>query len=179
MVAATRELEKVLVGGRERTALRERRNMNDVHGMRPMAVPPQEGAMRMWTDFDIGDGYDFVGQLESGSNWAPVASYGRDGWDAGSWPLVVIGRTLRANKKGEWVTVERVEGDLSFRAYRTQVEQLRGLDLLVEAHWRFEPEAYGDDIAKAVKRYPKGELPSRFYGLFSWARLNASEEANV
>lgn len=37
-----------------------------------------------------GDGYDWMGEVQSETPWAVIPSWGLDGWDAGSWPYVQI-----------------------------------------------------------------------------------------
>jgi hypothetical protein len=127
----------------------------------------------------MGDGYEYIAQLDQTSNWKAISSYGLDGWDAGNWPLVVIGRTLVPTDDGLWKVVERVEGDITIKAYRTADQQADAVQELVEFYWRHDPTTYGPEIERAVKLWPKGQLPDRYKGEFSWERLAASKEAQV
>jgi hypothetical protein len=42
-----------------------------------------------------GDGYDWMGEVQDETRWAVIPSWGRDGWDAGSWPYVQILTSVR------------------------------------------------------------------------------------
>ena len=50
-------------------------------------LPPLPG--RGW-----GDGYDWQEEVQERTKWAVIPSWGRDGWDMGSWPYVQILTTV-------------------------------------------------------------------------------------
>ena len=47
------------------------------------ALPADDGA---------GDGYDWMETLEN-TAWSILPNWGKDGWDAGAWPLIIVAVT--------------------------------------------------------------------------------------
>jgi hypothetical protein len=76
-------------------------------------------------------GYDWLAVLAGG--WYVVPSWSRDGWDLGSWPLVIIAHYDRTGCYGLAVYVE---GDLDVTAYPTRAERDRTTDQQAAFHWR-------------------------------------------
>lgn len=171
----------------------------------------------------FGDGYDWMSELQK---WAAIPGWGRDGWDMGSWPYVIIltcavkipverqqPRTpedvrcrycgLGVRSDGEWwvglsgdqsrecqavpapnlaamhwpVMRERVygvasycEGDIERYAFARHEERIDALDALAQSSWRRESGMYAHGVV------PIGPLPAKFFGAFSWERLDQDTE---
>lgn len=123
--------------------------------------------------FDEDDGYEFVDKLDRAPSWRSLSAYGLDGWDAGDWPLVVIGQTTTRLVKG-WGLVERVEGDVTQWWFASEADLEEATDRLVAAYWRFNPERFGETITAVIAETVEGDLlPDRFRGRFSWGRQEA------
>ena len=114
-----------------------------------------------WTGFDIGDGYEFVGTLDELAGWQPISSWGLDGWDMGSWPLMVVG-SYDAPDGSRFATIGRCEGDLTVKMYASRDEREAALDAIAAYHWRINENGPGADVPEEHRR-----------GRFSWARLDA------
>jgi len=115
-----------------------------------------------------GDGYDRMEPaLKHG--WIAVPSWGRDGWDLGSWPLVVIYH--RQTPDAFWLA-QNVEGDAY--CYRFPTRELRdaATDLLALYHWRSRREEWSKGI------HTVAEMPTKLRGPFSWDRLEREKQAD-
>lgn len=71
-----------------------------------------------WTIYQMrgDDGYDRI-EAARFQRWIAVPSWGRDGWDLGSWPYVLIYH--RATPEG-FELAENVEGDVTYCRYPTR-----------------------------------------------------------
>jgi hypothetical protein len=76
-------------------------------------------------------GYDWIGALRGG--WYEVSSWGRDGWDLGSWPLVII---AHYDRPGSFGLAVYVEGDLEVTAYPNREDRDQATDRQAAFHWR-------------------------------------------
>ena len=47
-----------------------------------------------------GEGYDWMARL-TGTGWHELSSWGRDGWDLGSWPYIIFAVTKTEDEAGE------------------------------------------------------------------------------
>lgn len=101
-----------------------------------------------------GDGYGWMGAL--GNGWGEVASWGRDGWDLGSWPYVVVAH-LDDDKRGLYGTALYVEGDLFVEAWETRRERDLSTSATAVWYWRY----YG----RGPKDLPS-EGPAPYYGRY-------------
>jgi hypothetical protein len=113
-----------------------------------------------------GDGYDRA-EVAHKVGWRPVASWGRDGYDLGSWPLVMV---FHREHGGTFEVCENVEGDASVYSYSTAAERDAKTDELALFHWRHESEAWVEGV-RSVE-----DMPAELRGPFSWARLKATQE---
>lgn len=113
------------------------------------------------------DGYD---RIESASRygWKAIPSWGLDGWDLGSWPLVVM---FHRSIDDAFELAYNVEGDITVYRYATRELRDAATDYLAFWHWKHEQEAWVDGIDSA------DVAPARLRGPFSWKRLNASKGA--
>lgn len=108
-----------------------------------------------------GDGYDWMDHLHSNrfvnAKWTSLVSWGEDGWDMGSWPLVVI--SIANPSPDIWMICSYCEGDLSVKVYATAAAWYDALDAVARFHWQhkewFDP------------------TDSRFYGPYKGTRRRA------
>jgi hypothetical protein len=143
---------------------------------KPAPDTPTHGAYRELRGGDYwGDGYDWMEKLD-GTGWRALPNWGRDGWDLGDWPLVVIAHAHDTDN-GDYLLAERVEGDVTVWAYHTKDERDTGTDRSARYWWSRDPERHGEAMVEALANTPEGELlDRRFRGPFSWARLDAEKE---
>ncbi len=111
------------------------------------------------------DGYDRM-EAARGRGWSAVPSWGRDGWDLGAWPLVVISH--RSTTEGFELAYD-VEGDITVYRYPTRELRDAATDCLAFWHWKHQ----GEDSVDGVETVDAA--PDRLRGPFSWERLHASE----
>jgi hypothetical protein len=64
----------------------------------------------------FGDGYDVMEIAES-KGWRAIAGWGRDGWDLGSWPYVIV---FFRDREGFFDVIVYVEGDVTMYACPTK-----------------------------------------------------------
>jgi hypothetical protein len=82
--------------------------------------------------FLLGDGYDVMEAAE-GFGWHAVSSWGKDGWDLGSWPLVIV---FVRNTAGKFHVIEYVEGDVTMWSCPSQLMRQQIIDSLAFFHWK-------------------------------------------
>jgi hypothetical protein len=92
------------------------------------------------------DGYDRI-EIARARGWDAIPAWGRDGWDLGSWPLVVIFHRHRA---GAYELAENVEGDATVWRFPTRELRDAATDLLAFTHWQHEGEDWVDGYATAA-----------------------------
>lgn len=98
----------------------------------------------------VDDGYDFIGAGAS-NGWHAVAGWGRDGWDLGSWPYVVV------LFRGDLERAIYVEGDITVETFATREDRETATDETALFYWRADDADWldrGDDLK----------------GSFSWKR---------
>ena len=95
---------------------------------------------------------------------APIASWGRDGWDLGDWPYVKISH---GQMPAGFVVECYVEGDRSFYVTPDTATRDRVTDYLAWFYWTNREEL---DCAFE-------DMPAERCGPFSWARLDAERDA--
>ena len=144
---------------------------------KPRPDTPTLGAYREIRGGDyFGDGYDWMEKLD-GTGWHAIPGWGRDGWDLGDWPLVIIAQAYDRDE-GDYLLCERVEGDVTVWAYRTKEALYEATDRIARTHWSRDPESKGEAMVEALANTPEGELlDRRFRGPFSWARVEAEKGA--
>jgi hypothetical protein len=110
-----------------------------------------------------GDGYDRMDIAEKAKWWA-VASWGRDGWDLGQWPYVIV-----YHRDGEtFELATNVEGDADCYSFPTRELRDEATDHLAFWYWQH----YGKEWAKG---HSIDDIPAHLRGAFSWARLDAEQ----
>ncbi len=76
---------------------------------------------RTYTRWPGGEGYDRM-EYADRSGWAAIPSWGRDGWNLGRWPPVVV------YHRGELEIAVDVEGDINIEEFTTREERDRKTD---------------------------------------------------
>jgi hypothetical protein len=101
--------------------------------------------------------------------WCAVPSWGLDGWDLGTWPLVVI---LHRQSADGFELAYDVEGDVTVYRYPTRELRDAATDCLAFWHWKHHSAEWveGEDNIDAA--------PDRLRGRFSWERLSSSKNSN-
>jgi len=89
----------------------------------------------------FGDGYDVMEAAEE-QGWKALSSWGKDGWDLGSWPLVIV---FVRNVAGKFAIVEYVEGDVTQWSCPSKLMQQQIIDGLAFFHWKHSDQAWVKD----------------------------------
>jgi hypothetical protein len=112
------------------------------------------------------DGYDVMQRART-HRWRAIPAWGRDGWDLGAWPLVVIyHRTTNTRIELAYY----VEGDVDLYRYPSRELRDRATDCLAFWHWR----QAGEEWVAGIDRVE--DAPAHLRGPFSWKRLDISKE---
>lgn len=107
--------------------------------------------------FPLGNGYEFI-ETYRRFGWRAIPSWGRDGWDLGSWPLVVV--LLRNTAVGERRRYELayyVEGDVTVWLFAKPEEREAKVNELAWFHWRWEGAPW-------IAGVPEGDEPAELKG---------------
>jgi hypothetical protein len=84
----------------------------------------------------FGNGYEWMNEgLPEG--WHPEPIWGRDGWDLGGWPLVVVALYID-DEHGHFAVAEYVEGDVNVQRYKSRGALYVAVNNIAEFHWRME-----------------------------------------
>ncbi len=110
-------------------------------------------------------GYDIM-EPASAHGWQPISGWGRDGWNMGSWPYVVMYHRRTADA---WQVAYYVEGDLTIYSYPDRELCLAGLDCLALWHWKHD----GEEWAAGIDRVE--DAPGHLRGAYSSKRLDAEK----
>jgi Txe/YoeB family toxin of Txe-Axe toxin-antitoxin module len=92
--------------------------------------------------------------------WKAIPNWGRDGWDLGSWPLVVV------YHRGELEIAVDVEGDIDIEKFATREERDRKTDEIAFFCWKNDEEEWVKGIDSHEQMAPE------LRGAFSRRRLN-------
>jgi hypothetical protein len=122
----------------------------------------REGSRYTDPQFRGEDGY---GSIESGNRhgWKARASWGRDGWDLGSWPIVVY---FFRDDDGAYELAEYVEGDI--KVWRLPTDAARSALVDTLAFWWWQNQ--GEDWTAG---HSIDAIPDHLRGPFAWSRLDA------
>ncbi len=113
------------------------------------------------------DGYDRI-EMARTRGWTAIPSWGLEGWDLGTWPLVVIFHRQSADG---FELAYNVEGDVTVYRYPTREVRDTATDCLAFWHWKHYSEDWVDGVESI------DAAPDRLRGSFSWDRLRASQIA--
>ncbi len=118
-----------------------------------------------------GDGYDDM-ELAEKHGWHPISAWGKDGWNLGSWPLVIVFfRNLKVKQEETVVyqVIEYVEGDVTMWSCPTKELRQAVIDELAFFHWKHMQEEW-------VKEYTSvDELPDALKGPYGRDREQDKE----
>lgn len=82
----------------------------------------------------FGNGYEWMSEgLPEG--WHPEPIWGRDGWDLGAWPLVVVALYID-EEEGRFAAATYTEGDVTARRYKSRGALYVAVNGIAEFHWR-------------------------------------------
>jgi len=84
------------------------------------------------------DGYDRI-EIARSRGWRAIPAWGRDGWDLGSWPLVVI---FHRDSVDAFELAENVEGDVTAHRFPTRELRDQATDELAFSHWHHNDEPW-------------------------------------
>jgi hypothetical protein len=113
------------------------------------------------------EGYDRMERRQP-EGWQPISGWGRNGWDLGSWPYVVISH--RHTPEGFELLYD-VEGDTSIYRYPTREQRDAATDELAFFHWE------GEDWIAGIEN--AADAPEHLRGPFSWSRLDKGTDGKV
>jgi hypothetical protein len=114
-----------------------------------------------------GDGFDSMDAARA-RRWEAIPVWGRDGWDLGDWPLVVI---YTRHDAGGWYLAENVEGDVTVRSFPDEAQRTAAIDALAFDWWKYAESPHVAGYATVA------DLPGELRGPFSWARLDAEQRS--
>jgi hypothetical protein len=113
-------------------------------------------------------GYDWMEHLPRG--WHVEPSWGRDGWDLGAWPLIVV--ALFVDEKADrYAVATYTEGDVEVKRYQSRGALYVAVNGIAEFHWRMEQSLGPTDLSEGQG------LQAKHCGPFSWERLRRENEA--
>ena len=107
------------------------------------------------------DGYERI-EVARRWKWEAIPSWGRDGWDLGDWPLVVI---FHRDSADGFELAENCEGDVTAYRYPTRALRDAATDAMAFVHWQHRGEPWVAGVADAA------HAPAHLRGRFSWNRL--------
>ena len=105
-----------------------------------------------------GDGYDWMQHLPR--EWESVASWGRDGWDLGSWPYVIVVEFCNP-EQGVYAVGTYVESDITVQRFDTAEEQYAAIDKIAEFYWRLGQSRGPQDLPVGEGLLPHHRRPYR------------------
>lgn len=82
-------------------------------------------------DIFCADGYDWIEASEK-MGWHTISAWGKDGWNAGGWPLVTF--SMRRNEDGTLRANVQVEGDIT-EVTGDRDDVMAWLDQAIAFHW--------------------------------------------
>lgn len=116
----------------------------------------------------VGSGYEWMEQLTPG--WHVESSWGRNGWDLGAWPLIVVALYVDAEHE-RYAVATYTEGDVDVKRYRSRGALYVAVNEIAEFHWRLGQSRGPDDL-------PEGSgLLAKHCGPFSDARYERETAA--
>lgn len=103
------------------------------------------------------DGYERMDAARA-EGWTPIPSWGRDGWDLGSWPYVIV------YHGGETSLAIDVEGDIRIETFATRAERDEKTDRIALMHWKTLEEPWVQGISSFA------QMPAELRGPFTSQR---------
>jgi len=87
-------------------------------------------------------------EVAQAEGWTPIPSWGRDGWNLGSWPYVVV------YHGGETSLAIDVEGDIRIETFKTRAERDEKTDQIAFIHWKTLEAPWVKGISSFVQSPP-------------------------
>ena len=116
-----------------------------------------------------GDGYDDM-ELAEKHGWKPISAWGKEGWNLGSWPLVIVFfRNLKKGDENFYQVIEYVEGDVTMWSCPTKELRQQVIDELAFFHWKFSNKEWVNDYTSV------DELPDELRGPYGRQREQSKE----
>ena len=116
-----------------------------------------------------GDGYDDM-ELAEKHGWQPISAWGKEGWNLGSWPLVIVFfRNLKKGDENFYQVIEYVEGDVTMWSCPTKELRQQVIDELAFFHWKFSNKEWVNDYTSV------DELPDELRGPYGRQREQSKE----
>lgn len=109
------------------------------------------------------DGYEMIDVVATGG-WRARGDWGRDGWNLGQWPYVIV--FTRQTAADAFQLAYYVEGDVTLYEYPSAELRDAAIDAIAFFHWSSNGEAWTAGISTA------DEMPARLCGPFSLQRLD-------
>ncbi|MHA6969451.1 hypothetical protein ACX5K5_17355 (plasmid) [Glutamicibacter bergerei] len=105
-------------------------------------------------------GYEYM-DLASQHGWGAIGSWGKDGWDLGDWPYMIIFYRGPSEATGNaWGVGQYIEGDLETKYYETRESFLGAMDRKAFDHWKFHTEQAPPNLPEKFE-----DLPEEFRGM--------------
>ncbi|MBX3094410.1 MAG: hypothetical protein KF680_07740 [Cryobacterium sp.] len=118
----------------------------------PSVLDPASAAVRRVA----GDGFEFM-DANRALGWRQVPSWGRDGYDMGRWPGIVV---MTNDDYARPRALVYFEGDVQATEFNTVTERDNYLDHVAETFWR-SGEADGP---RDLALFEQGQLPPQYRG---------------
>ena len=112
-------------------------------------VTPESFWQNTWR---YGDGYNVIAFAEA-QKWHAIPGWGKDGYDLGDWPYVIV---FFRNRNAQYDIAYYVEGDVTM--YSAPTEEIRNaiVDEIAFFHWRGEEWVQGYDSVDQLPDELKG-----------------------
>ena len=129
-------------------------------------------APQLPADDRTGSGYDWMETL-TGRPWDTLASWSREGWDAGSWPYIIFASATHADASGPLYGYGLyLEGDTETHWFRSQTACHEAITEAVFGFWKLGQSDGPANLPEAA-----AELPSRYRKpYFGWPHGRATVE---
>lgn len=105
-------------------------------------------------------GYDVI-ELVADYDWEPISSWGKEGFDLGAWPLVIV---FWRESEATFEVIEYVEGDATLYVCPTKEIRNQITDEIAFFHWKHTAQEWVTPYASV------DELPSELRGPYGKAR---------
>lgn len=107
------------------------------------------------------DGYDWMDAAAT-TGWHTCPGWGKDGWDAGQWPYVILTLAAGKDKAGRFFGVTTYcEGDLTTKFFRSQMEQWKYITEWCRWNWEHGqgdgPKLTPEQIVPEIHGRPYGD----------------------
>jgi hypothetical protein len=99
------------------------------------------------TGWPHGSGDDWMRDLPPG--WHAEPSWGRDGWDLGAWPLVVVAVFID-QEHNRYAVATYTEGDVTVNRYQSRGALHAAVNEIAVFHWRLGQSLGPDDLPEGT-----------------------------